>query len=258
MPTTNTPSSQPLLDDDIYDRAPREEASSLAEFFQNLGSATPQSSPGIPATAHPSSAPTRNYVSLKMEMGLPELAKGLVFDANLAASALQQACRETTGYCQRSVANALAAAGFNARAGLTQQGGGHNAKDMAPLLRSDPRFRQVGGGVGGEMDSPWEYKAQKGDIAVWEGGPYGHIQMCVGQRADGSPIWQSDFTAREGNWTGLRDPNSHGHFAIFRQQALEPKLEVAATKALQKKVGPKVATDDALNPFSMKPKGFRG
>lgn len=165
-----------------------------------------------------------------MKYAAVTVGDGLAFNANRAADILAGNCSETTGSCLAHVANALEASGLPLRSSLRDRGGSHWAKDLSPVLQADQRFNQVAGGYGAGLDtSRWQdYKAQKGDICVWEGGEYGHVQMCVGEWPDGSPKWRSDFTAREGNWTGLREPGSHGNFRIFRQKTLDSSTTVAS------------------------------
>ena len=154
------------------------------------------------------------------------------FNIDRAISVLNSTCRETKGLCLKHVADALEAAGLNIRSRLPDRDGSHYAKDVSNVLQKDQRFQQVGGGRGGDVNNSWDYQAHKGDIAVWEGGPYGHIQQCVGHHANGTPIWKSDFTAREGNWTGLKRPESHGTFRIFRQHTLGTSQTASAKQSI--------------------------
>ena len=160
-----------------------------------------------------------------------DLSKGVAFDINKAVDVSNAQCAGTTGHCLEHVANALKAGGLDVRKELpTRPDGSHWAKDMSPLLQRDSNFCQVASGNGATFDDK-NFQAKKGDIVVWEGGQYGHIQMCVGSRPDGSPIWQSDFTAREGNWSGLKDPASHGHFRVFRQNTTTDDVRYAKQNA---------------------------
>jgi hypothetical protein len=107
---------------------------------------------------------------------------------------------------------------------------GVGAKHIADVLMHDAsltsQYAMVASGYGDKV-SPSATKpydpthAETGDVCVWDGAEYGHVMMCVGHRANGTAIWRSDFTAREGNWTGLMDPASHGTFHVFRQRTLE-------------------------------------
>jgi hypothetical protein len=209
---------------------------------ESSGSASAPASPAAKSTSgrlskaapesgsYPASAP--NYPSLRYSPG--ESGTGLAFNVDGMTNHVRANCTETTGYCLGAIQGGLDASGFRINGmtlhdALPKHGAqGHIwAKEVSPLLQSDPRFSQVSGGHGAGNSSLWNYQAKKGDIAVWEGGPFGHIEVCTGARADGSPIWQSDFTARKDNWTGLRNPESHGNFRIFRQHTMEADLKTS-------------------------------
>lgn len=167
---------------------------------------------------------------------------GLAFDTAAAVKFLLAHCEGgPTGYCQRYVRNALVAAGLD----VPRFGG---AKEMVGYLANNPNFSAVASGLGNQIDG--DYKPQVGDIMVYRGtdskrggqtGTYGHIQMCVGFRADGSAIWMSDFASSENNPSGLRDPVGHGgELLIFRQHTLKPAPVLTASAATKEDPTPVV------------------
>ena len=144
------------------------------------------------------------------------------FDSSKAVNKLLNDSHSApTGQCLGSVSRALNAAGldFNGQTlgqVMPVRGGTHYAKDLAPILASDNRFNCVADGYGASFNNG--YTPQVGDIAVWTGAKYGHTQMFAGFDKQGQQVWVSDYKTNGQNWTGLRDPNSHGQFQIFRQK----------------------------------------
>ena len=182
---------------------------------------TAPSSPILPSEPHGSNVPI-----LKNWNDDPKGA-GLAFDTDAAADWLinnHQSCGDHYGRCQAAVWSALQRAGMKFPPVPA-------AKDMIPLLSHDSKFSAVASGLGNNFydSTSRDYKPQRGDICVWQGGPtgqYGHIQMCVGFRSDGSAVWMSDFEAREGNFSGMRDPVNHGgEFTVFRQHTVTASLD---------------------------------
>ena len=180
------------------------------------------SSPSLPSEPHGSNIPI-----LKSWNDDPK-GSGLAFDTDAAAEWLinnHNSCGDHYGRCQAAVWSALQRAGMKFPPVPA-------AKDMIPLLSHDPKFSAVASGKGNNFydSSSRDYKPQRGDICVWEGGstgPYGHIQMCVGFRSDGSAVWMSDFEAKEGNFSGMRDPVNHGgEFMVFRQHTATASLDL--------------------------------
>jgi len=154
------------------------------------------------------------------------------------------------GQCLMYVADALRAGGLNIRGGLPDRGAdGHWAADVSGALKHDPRFQVVASGLG-NVSGP--FAAKEGDVAVWEGTsdhPVGHIMLCIGVRANGSPIWKCDFEAREGNPTGLANPETRGVVKIYRQQR---NLDLAQNKA------PDAKAPNAASPAAKSPEGKAG
>jgi len=209
----------------------------LEGFQQRPPSSLPQlpeqsGQPQIPGTAR--SAP---YPSLKAPSDMafaPDVGIGQSFDIGKAASLLAASCQsESGGACREHVLDAIDGATLaghtTIRAAIArvmhEQTNDHGANHIVTAMLNDEQLKrdygQVGGGNGAQLSAVWNYQARVGDIAVWEGGRWGHVEMCVGHRPDGSPIWRSDFTSREGNWTGLKEPDSHGSFRIFRQHQID-------------------------------------
>jgi hypothetical protein len=165
------------------------------------------------------------YSSLRYTSGIVN-DNGVAFSVNKAIDSLEKNCTETYGKCRAHVLDAIDQKG-EIREALMRGGYDVGAKHISDVLLGDPKlnsqFSLVGSGYGASLsDSAMKpYEAQAGDICVWEGGEWGHVMMCIGHRANGSPIWRADYTAREGNWTGLQNPDSFGAFHIFRQRSLE-------------------------------------
>ena len=168
--------------------------------------------------------PARSNVPI-MKVWSDPAGPGLAFDTNAAASYLinkRGQCGDEYGYCQRRVREALVHAGLD----VPRFG---SAKNMVGYLSGRQDFGAVASGYGNNFyaSTSSDYKPQKGDIMVYRGtdsarggqtGPHGHIQMCVGFRADGSAVWVSDFEAKATNMSGMRDPERHGgEFVVFRQ-----------------------------------------
>lgn len=151
---------------------------------------------------------------------------GAAFDVSRAVSKIKSSCHSSpTGHCLAYVERALDAGGLRFDGGRTLQqvmpmrGNTHYAKDLSGVLEGDSRFKTVATGFGNDFHS--NYTPKVGDIVVWEGGKYGHTQMLTGFDSHGRQKWISDYATNGNNWTGLRNPDSHGTFKIFRQKSVE-------------------------------------
>lgn len=151
---------------------------------------------------------------------------GAAFDVSRAVSKISGSCHSSpTGHCLASVERALDAGGLRFSGGRTLaevmpvRNGTHYAKDLAGVLDNDSRFKTVSAGYGASFAS--NYTPKVGDIVVWKGGQYGHTQMFTGYDNRGNQKWISDFATNGSNWTGLRNPDSHGSFQIFRQRTTD-------------------------------------
>jgi len=167
--------------------------------------------------------------------GVSNFFKGAAFDVETAVSKLKNTCSSSpTGYCLAHVEDAMTAGGLRFSGGKTidqvmpVRNGSHWAKDLAPVLENDGRFNEVTSGHGAQFAS--NYTPQVGDVAVWTGGPYGHTQIFSGYDKQGKQVWISDFKSSPGNWTGLRDPDSHGDFKIFRQKPADDPTVLASNQ----------------------------
>lgn len=133
----------------------------------------------------------------------------MVFDIGKAIAYLDRHVQNaSTGWCLQSVEDALNAGGW-----YPERPG--QAKGFDSILKKDPRFVAVATGNGGNFSvQSANYRPRPGDIVVWTGAEAGHIAMYNRQN------WESDFKANPNNWTGLKNPKSHGAFTIYRQTAL--------------------------------------
>lgn len=214
-------SSAPLHDDSGYD-ADSNPIDSGAPLFDS-----PAGGSGDGASGGRRSQHTYSPLRAPLDSGPP--GQGMAFNIDRTIASLRGECQAGPGgRCLGNLADALQVGGFNVRDGLPIRGKSRWAKDLSPALQHDGRFDTVSVGHGSQRDAG--YAPKVGDIAVWEGGSFGHTQMFAGYNKNGGEVWMSDFQTREGNWTGLKDPGSHGTVKIFRQHTVQDSGATLAAK----------------------------
>jgi hypothetical protein len=182
------------------------------------------------ALALPKVANAPNYDVLDFSGG----ETGAAFDASAVARALNSSCKASSGgRCLHNVADALQAGGFNLRKEIerTRPVGTCHVdlwanEAIVALQHNASKFTEIASGAGNDINLLTNTQIKVGTIAVWSGDPNaknaskcGHIQVCSGFRADGSPIWKSDFAAKEENPTGLKNAAGMGTLHIFCQNS---------------------------------------
>lgn len=136
------------------------------------------------------------------------------------------------GQCLQHVADALQAGGLDIRPLLrpriSQTGEGtHWAKDTGEALVK-AGWSVVARGYGADLDKNANYHPELGDVAVWLGGPFGHVELYGVNRQDPrNGAWQFGAQSSKSNWTGLSDPDARGEVVILRH----PQNPVAALAA---------------------------
>jgi hypothetical protein len=217
--TVNQPSSQP-------NQSSRQRDSSSDTGPQTSGApfaGMPQSGPQVPFAQG-------NQPQTGGGLALANNGQGSAINGNEFAKCLRGDVSGADGFCLTHVADALERAGYtDFRSRLGNYGRTHWAKDAVKALRDDPRFeivatadratRSAGPNVPG-------YVPQLGDIAVWTGGPYGHIEAYgIDRRNPNKGAWQFGYQSSDSNWTGLKNPEARGQFYIFRDKGLKPAPE---------------------------------